>query len=53
MTADTDQPVWTEPTVRDVTSAVLISLLEDGIPACRAKVVKALAAAGIAPGEIR
>lgn len=53
MSTENTDIVWTEPLVQDVTTNVLSSLLEDGIPASRPKVVKALAAAGIAPGEVR
>lgn len=48
-----DQPRWTGPLVRDVTTNVLRSLLDGGVTASRERVVEALAAAGIAPGEIR
>jgi hypothetical protein len=44
---------WTEPLVRDVTTAVMGSLQLSGVPAGRKSVERALAAAGIEPGEVR
>lgn len=48
-----DPARWTTPLVRDVTSTVLGSLLDGGIPTSRGQVETALAAAGITPGETR
>lgn len=47
------QPTWTGPLVMDVTTAVLNSLAASGVFVERYTVTVALAAAGIAPGEVR
>lgn len=47
------QPTWTVPLVQDVTTAALNSLATSGWPVPRLDITVALAAAGIAPGEVR
>lgn len=48
-----DQPVWTPTTIRDLASGLGENLRLAGVPVSRDQIITALAATGIAPGEIR